>query len=131
MVLIILVIPAVLISVLPSYFKSVSPESDELKKTITFQQIQIDTLNNNLLNQNKKLVDLNRQIISNQQECTDRLVKREKEILMIIGEMKQTVKLREKTIIRDSLILESAPRGILKDDTYQVICDLEDKIKNK
>ncbi len=78
--LIILVLAAIIIFVLPSYFKSISPETEELKKTISFQQTQIDTLNNNLLFQNRRLVDLNRQIILNEQECTNRIVDREKEI---------------------------------------------------
>jgi hypothetical protein len=130
--LIILVIAAIIIFVLPPYFKSVSPETEELKKTISFQQTQIDTLSDNLLFQNRKLVDLNRQIIFNEQECTNRIVEREKEIMIIIEGMKNTLKYQSQTItIRDSLLLESTPRVIVQDNSYKTLCDLEEKIKKK
>ena len=130
--LIILVLAAIIIFVLPSYFKSISPETEELKKTISFQQTQIDTLSNNLLFQNRKLVDLNRQIIFNEQECTNRIVEREKEIMIIIEGMKNTLKYQSQTItIRDSLLLESTPRVIVQDNSYKTLCDLEEKIKKK
>jgi hypothetical protein len=128
--LIILVLAAIIIFVLPSYFKSISPETEELKKTISFQQTQIDTLSNNLLFQNRKLVDLNRQIIFNEQECTNRIVEREKEIMIIIEGMKNTLKYQSQTIrIRDSVLLESTPRVIVQDNSYKTLCDLEEKIK--
>jgi hypothetical protein len=128
--LIILVLAAIIIFVLPSYFKSISPETEELKKTISFQQTQIDTLSNNLLFQNRRLVDLNRQIIFNEQECTNRIVEREKEIMIIIEGMKNTLKYQSQTIrIRDSVLLESTPRVIVQDNSYKTLCDLEEKIK--
>ena len=128
--LIILVLATIIIFVLPSYFKSISPETEELKKTISFQQTQIDTLSNNLLFQNRKLVDLNRQIIFNEQECTNRIVEREKEIMIIIEGMKNALKYQSQTIrIRDSVLLESTPRVIVQDNSYKTLCDLEEKIK--
>lgn len=130
--LIILVLAAIAIFVLPQYFKSISPETEELKKTISFQQTQIDTLNNNLLFQNRKLVDLNRQIILNQEECTNRIVEREKEIMIIIEGMKNTLKYQnQKYTVRDSVLLESTPRVIVQDNSYKTLCDLEEKIKKK
>lgn len=130
--LVILVIAAILIFVLPPYFKSVSPETEELKKTISFQQGQIDTLNSNLVSQNQKLVELSRQIITNQQECTNRIVEREKEIMSIIDEMKSSLKYRqEKLVIQDSVMLEYTPRVINEDKSYKTLCDLEKKIKKK
>lgn len=130
--LIILVIAAILIFVLPPYFKSVSPETEELKKTILFQQTQIDTLNVNFLFQNKRLVDLNRQIIFNQQECTDRIIEREIEIMSIINKMKSSLKYKEeKLVIRDSVMLEYTPIVINEDNSYKTLCDLEKKIKKK
>ena len=130
--LVILVLAAITIFVLPQYFKSISPETEELKKTISFQQTQIDTLSNNLLFQNRKLVDLNRQIIFNEQECTNRIVEREKEIMIIIEGMKNTLKYQSQTIrIRDSVLLESTPRVIVQDNSYKTLCDLEEKIKKK
>jgi hypothetical protein len=130
--LIILVLAAIIIFVLPSYFKSISPETEELKKTISFQQTQIDTLSNNLLFQNKRLVDLNRQIIFNEQECTNRILEREKEIMIIIERMKNTLKYQnQKYTVRDSVLLESTPRVIVQDNSYRTLCDLEEKIKKK
>jgi len=130
--LVILVLAAITIFVLPQYFKSISPETEELKKTISFQQTQIDTLSNNLLFQNRKLVDLNRQIIFNEQECTNKIVEREKEIMIIIEGMKNTLKYQSQTIrIRDSVLLESTPRIIVQDNSYKTLCDLEEKIKKK
>ena len=130
--LVILVVAAILIFVLPPYFKSVSPENEELKKTISFQQDQIDTLNSNLVSQNQKLVELSRQIITNQQECTNRIVEREKEIMSIIDEMKSSLKYRqEKLVIQDSVMLEYTPRVINEDKSYKTLCDLEKKIKKK
>jgi hypothetical protein len=115
---------------LTSYFKSISPETEELKKTISFQQTQIDTLSNNLLFQNKRLVDLNRQIIFNEQECTNRILEREKEIMIIIERMKNTLKYQnQKYTVRDSVLLESTPRVIVQDNSYRTLCDLEEKIK--
>jgi hypothetical protein len=128
--LVILVIDAILIFVLPPYFKSVSPETEELKETISFQQTQIDTLSTNLILQNQKLVDLNRQIIFNQQECTNRIVEREKEIMGIIDGMKNSLKYQnERYTVRDSVSLESTPRIINEDNSYETLCDLEKKIK--
>ena len=130
--LVILVVSSILIFVLPPYFKSVSPETEELKKTILFQQTQIDTLNNNLLFQNQKLVDLNRQIILNQQECTNKVVEREKEIMSIIDEMKSYIKYTpEKLVVRDSVMLGYTPTVVNEDRSYKTLCDLEKKIKKK
>jgi hypothetical protein len=130
--LVILVIAAILIFVLPPYFKSISPETEELKKTISFQQTQIDTLSTNLVLQNQKLVDLNRQIIFNQQECTNRIVEREKEIMAIIDGMKNTLKYQnERYTIRDSVMVGHTPRIINEDNSYEILCDLEKKIKKK
>ena len=128
--LVILVLATITIFVLPQYFKSISPETEELKKTISFQQTQIDTLNNNLLFQNRRLVDLNRQIIFNQQECTNRIVEREKEIMAIIDGMKNTLKYQnERYTIRDSVMVGHNPRIINEDNSYKTLCDLEKKIK--
>lgn len=130
--LVILVIAAVLIFVLPAYFKSVSPEIVELKETISFQQSQIETLNVNIVVQNEKLSDLNNQIIINQQECTNRIVEREKEIMAIIDEMKKNVRFNtESQPIQDSVMLEYTPRIINEDKSYKTLCDLEKKIKKK
>lgn len=130
--LVILVIAAILIFVLPPYFKSISPETEALKGTISFQQGQIDTLNSNLVLQNQKLVELNRQIITNQQECTDRIVEREKEIMSIIDEMKTSLKYRSQNLsIRDSVMVEYSPRIINEDNSYETLCDLEKKIKKE
>lgn len=130
--LVILVIAAVLIFVLPAYFKSVSPEIVELKETISFQQSQIETLNVNIVVQNEKLSDLNNQIIINQQECTNRIVEREKEIMAIIDEMKKNVRFNtESQPIQDSVMLEYTPRIINEDKSYKTLCDLEKKIKEK
>lgn len=130
--LIILVIAAVLIFVLPPYFKSVSPEIVELKETISFQQSQIDNMNVTIVVQNEKLGDLSNQIIINQQECTNRIVEREKEIMAIIDEMKNSLKYREeKLVVRDSVMLQYTPRVINEDKSYKTLCDLEKKIKKK
>lgn len=128
--LVILVIAAVLIFVLPPYFKSVSPEIVELKETISFQQSQIDNMNVTIIVQNEKLGDLSNQIIVNQQECTNRIVEREKEIMLIIDEMKSSLKYRqEKLVVRDSVMLEYTPRVINEDKSYKTLCDLEKKLK--
>ena len=130
--LIILVVATVLIFVLPPYFKSVSPEILELKETISFQQSQIDNMNVTIIVQNEKLGDLNNQIIINQQECTNRIVEREKEIMSIIDEMKSSLKYTpEKLVIRDSVMLGYTPRVINEDKSYKTLCDLEKKIKKK
>lgn len=130
--LIILVIAAILIFVLPPYFKSVSPEIVELKETISFQQSQIDNMNVTIIVQNEKLGDLNNQIIINQQECTNRIVEREKEIMTIIDEMKSSLKYgQEKLVVRDSVMLGYTPRVINEDKSYKTLCDLEKKIKKK
>lgn len=130
--LIILVVATVLIFVLPPYFKSVSPEILELKETISFQQSQIDNMNVTIIVQNEKLGDLNNQIIINQQECTNRIVEREKEIMDIIDEMKSSLKYTpEKLVIRDSVMLGYTPRVINEDKSYKTLCDLEKKIKKK
>ena len=130
--LVILVIAAVLIFVLPPYFKSVSPEIVELKETISFQQSQIDNMNVTIIVQNEKLGDLSNQIIVNQQECTNRIVEREKEIMSIIDEMKSSLKYKEeKLVVRDSVMLQYTPRVINEDKSYKTLCDLEKKIKKK
>lgn len=130
--LIILVFATVLIFVLPPYFKSVSPEILELKETISFQQSQIDNMNVTIIVQNEKLGDLNNQIIINQQECTNRIIEREKEIMAIIDEMKNSLKYKEeKLVVRDSVMLQYTPRVINEDKSYKTLCDLEKKIKKK
>ena len=130
--LIILVIAAILIFVLPPYFKSVSPEIVELKETISFQQSQIDNMNVTIIVQNEKLGDLNNQIVINQQECTNRIVEREKEIMTIIDEMKSSLKYgQEKLVVRDSVMLGYTPTVVNEDRSYKTLCDLEKKIKKK
>jgi hypothetical protein len=130
--LIILVVATVLIFVLPPYFKSVSPEILELKETISFQQSQIDNMNVTIIVQNEKLGDLNNQIIINQQECTNRIVEREKEIMSIIEEMKSSIKYTpEKLVLQDSVMSQYTPRVINEDKSYKTLCDLEKKIKKK
>jgi hypothetical protein len=130
--LIILVVATVLIFVLPPYFKSVSPEILELKETISFQQSQIDNMNVTIIVQNEKLGDLNNQIIFNQQECTNRIVEREKEIMAIIDGMKNSLKYQnERYTIKDSVMVGYNPRIINEDNSYETLCDLEKKIKKK
>ena len=78
------------------------------------------------------MVDLNRQIIFNQQECTNSIVEREKEIMIIINGMKNTLKYQnQKYAVRDSVSLESTSRVIVQDNSYRTLCDLEKKIKKK
>jgi hypothetical protein len=74
MALILLLFSVILISIGPKIAETLTSSDEELVSRVESQTIQILELNN-------RVTELNTQIISNQRQCTDAIVEREKEIM--------------------------------------------------
>ena len=82
--LIILSILLVIITLGPIIIKTVDPGNKELKTRIDHQDLEIKRLNINLDSANIKIYTLNQTIIQNQEDCTNKVIEREKQITKLI-----------------------------------------------
>jgi hypothetical protein len=87
--LILLLITIIAISLGPSIIKGVAPDTKDLHNQIKEQRVEIDSLHHALIDQGDRIVDLNKKIVFNQQECTNSLAQREQEILQMIADLKK------------------------------------------
>jgi len=93
----ILLISIIIISVGPKITESLTYNDEELK-------LRIESQNNQILELNKRVNELNSQVISNQRECTDEMVRRETEILEMLTDMEtHTNKMKNETRILNSM----------------------------
>ncbi len=75
----------------PSIIDSFAPDNKSLHNAIKLQRKQIDSLNIDLFNQSQTILDLNRKIVSGQQECTNAMSQREAEIVDLIRGIKRSL----------------------------------------
>ena len=87
--LVLLLITITVISLGPSIVKGFAPDNKELQVQIKEQRAEIDSLHHALIDQGDRIVDLNKKIVFNQQECTNSLAQREQEILQMITDLKK------------------------------------------
>ena len=78
--LVILLISIIIISVGPKITESLTYDDKELK-------LRIESQNTHIIELNQRVNELNTQVINNQRECVNEIVRRETEILEIINEI--------------------------------------------
>lgn len=92
----ILLFSIIIISIGPKITESLTYNDEELKTRIQSQTNQI-------LELNKRIDELNYQVINNQKECTNEIVRREAEILDMISEIENyTRKIKNETRVVNS-----------------------------
>ena len=139
--LVLLLFTIVILSLGPTIISSLAPDNKELHVRIKQQKTEIDSLNQEVLKQGQAIVDLNRKIVLNQQECTNTLTQREQEILQMIADFKSGFKPQQQTVHYESYNTDENGEVVLKmempappdtkKDTYQALDKLEKQIKNK
>ncbi len=90
-VLVLLLLALIVVTIGPIYINTLNPNVDELNKRLDNQVAQINSLNGQLTNHNNKILDLNNQLITNQQDCTNKIIKREKEIIDEIDRIEKSI----------------------------------------
>lgn len=78
----VLLLSVVIITVSPSIVDAVTKDNEELKSKVALQKTEIAELTT-------RVNELNTQVISNQRECTNSLIAKEKEILDIVVEIEK------------------------------------------
>lgn len=92
----ILLFSIIIISVGPKITESLTYNDEELK-------LRIQSQSNQILELNKRIDELNTQVINNQRACTDEIVRRESEILNMISDIENyTNKMKNETRIVNS-----------------------------
>ena len=86
--LVLLLVASVTIALGPTLIKSLAPDNTLLHKQIKIQRREIDSLSVELFNQSQTIIQLNKSIILNQQECTNAMSQREAEIVTILKQAK-------------------------------------------
>ena len=111
--LVILLISIIIISVGPKITESLTYDDKELK-------LRIESQNTHIIELNQRVNELNTQVINNQRECVNEIVRRETEILEIINEIEgYTRKMKNETRIVNS---ESRNNyRIISNDTVEVM----------
>lgn len=79
-VLCLLLLSIVIVSIGPTLIKTLKPDNKILKERINIQDSLISKLN-------IEIFELNNKLITTQQDCTDRVLKREREIIQEIEEL--------------------------------------------
>ncbi len=90
--LIILLSSIIIISIGPKVIELITYNNEELEIKVESQRKLISELSQNVN-------DLNETVIKNQKECTNKILQRENEILLIINEIENYVKKPENTIV--------------------------------
>jgi|688.fasta_scaffold12985_3 hypothetical protein len=111
--LVILLISIIIISVGPKITESLTYDDKELK-------LRIESQNTHIIELNQRVNELNTQVINNQRECVNEIVRRETEILEIINEIDgYTRKMKNETRIVNS---ESRNNyRVISNDTVEVM----------
>ena len=90
-VLVLLLVATIAITLGPKLIESLAPDNTVLHRNLKLQRHQIDSLNVELFNQGQDIIKLNRQLIFQQQECTNAMGTREAEIIEMIRGMKSSL----------------------------------------
>ncbi len=89
--LILLLIATVAITLGPKLIDSLAPDNTVLLRNLKLQRHQIDSLNVEMYKQGQSIIDLNRRLVFQQQECTNAMTQRESEIIDMIKGMKSSL----------------------------------------
>ena len=81
------------------------PDNKELR-------IRLNNINEDNSKLNTKVYELNNQIIKNSQECTDRIVSREKQMLSQLDDLEKTIKATAKENEPQPTMMKMMSRGI-------------------
>jgi len=87
--LMLILLSIILITLGPSVIDSNTTNCDELKTTVSNQREQINKSNEDISELIVKVRGLQKQIIDNQQECTDNIIERERQIYYEIERLKR------------------------------------------
>lgn len=87
--LMLVLLSIILITLGPSVIDSNTTNCDELKTTVSNQREQINKSNEDISELIVKVRGLQKQIIDNQQECTDNIIERERQIYYEIERLKR------------------------------------------
>lgn len=137
--LVLLLGTTVVLTLGPSIIESFAPDNKSLHSTIKLQRKAIDSLNTDLFNQSQTILDLNRKIVSGQQECTNAMSQREAEIVDMIrgikGSLNQVPERRLNAMQRDTgekvmmMVLPDEPRPD-NSKMLKALNELEYKVKH-
>jgi TolA-binding protein len=120
--LILLLISIVIITLVPKWISTLSPDTKESQLILKQQDTHIKNLSNQIDTCNLKITKLNKQIIQNQQECTDNIIKREQEIWKEIDALENQMKIKQ--------IIKSTPKKV-KLDSCEPHVELKMVIQNE
>ena len=133
--LVLLLGTTVVLTLGPSIIESLAPDNKSLHNTIKLQRKSIDSLNTDLFNQSQTILDLNRKIVTGQQECTNAMSQREAEIVQMIrgikGSLNQVPELRMTTYQDSGVAMMMVPQE--RPDNSKMIKalnELEYKVKH-
>ena len=99
-VLLILIVSLIILTLGPKTISTFSPDSKESQVILKQQDTQIKNLSGQIDSCNIKITQLNKQIIQNQQQCTDNIVKREQEIWKEIDLLETQMKTKSKPVFK-------------------------------
>lgn len=138
--LVLLLVTTVALALGPSIIESLAPDNKTLHNTIKLQRKEIDSLNTNLYNQSQTILNLNKKIVSGQQECTNAMSQREAEIVEMIrglkGSFSQVPEVRVHNTIRpdtgEQVMMMVIPQEPRQDNTkmLKALDQLEYNIKH-
>jgi hypothetical protein len=136
--LVLLLIATIAITLGPKLIESLAPDNTVLHRNLRLQRKQIDSLNIELFDQSQAIIDLNRRIVFQQQECTNAMSERENEIVAMIKGMKSSLTTRHieyhSTSFDDSSGVAMMMKIRPEEDntkTIEMLNKLESKIKKK
>ena len=111
-VIVLLILAIVTVTLGPFIIKGYRPDNKELRNRM--DQIQKDNIG-----LNQRVSSLNTTIIENQQECTNKIVEREKEIISQLDELENKIKTLNVST-KESNITTLKPEIIFNNDTINI-----------
>lgn len=109
--LILLLFTIVIITIAPSLISAITMDRNELENKINTKQAEIENLKSSIF-------ELDSLVRSNQQNCTNEILKREYEFLQMLEELKQDVK---KNQVTPNLVFENLEKNNFTTDSIMVL----------
>jgi len=127
--LMLVLLSIILITLGPSVIDSNTTNCDELKTTVSNQREQINKSNEDISELIVKVRGLQKQIIDNQQECTDNIIERERQIYNEIERLKRrmnSVSTQNRVVIDT---ISEIPSPLIIDDNMDLMMEGLNKIQ--
>jgi len=127
--LMLVLLSIILITLGPSVIDSNTTNCDELKTTVSNQREQINKSNEDISELIVKVRGLQKQIIDNQQECTDNIIERERQIYYEIERLKRrmnSVSTQNRVVIDT---ISEIPSPLIIDDNIDLMMEGLNKIQ--